>query len=74
MLGSSAQQREMTHPARAKRSHHPIVRWGGGECYQGEERRCVPFVFIANCLNPCTFHGPVEQGEELDSEQARNRL
>lgn len=57
MLGSSAQQRKMTHPAQAKRtsSHCAIIVLLGG-CSQGEERQCVPFVFIANCLNPCSFH------------------
>ncbi len=58
MLRSSAQQREMTHPVRAKRTHHPIVRYHcvAGGVLSGEENWCAPFVFISNCLNPCSFH------------------
>lgn len=45
MLGSSAQQREMTHPVQAKRTHHPIlcyhcVAGGGGVAHRGREAMC----------------------------------
>lgn len=29
----------------------------GEEVLSGNERQCVPFVFISNCINPCSFQG-----------------
>lgn len=78
MPRSSAQRREMTHPVRAKRTHHPIVRYHcvAGRALSGEGRQCLPFVFIYNCLNPCSFHresaalaGPVERLEKKNALQ-----
>jgi len=38
-------------------SHCTLSLCGGGVgVLSGKKRRCVPFVFISNCLNPCSFH------------------
>lgn len=60
MLRSSAQQHEMTHPVRAKRTHHPIVPYhcvAVGGCSQGKRGNVSPLSLFLTVLILALFTG-----------------
>lgn len=73
MLGSSAQQCKMTHPAQTKRTHHSIVRYlcaAGGGCAK-RKRDDVSLLYLSlTVLIPALFRGIVCRQGLWDSEKS----
>lgn len=73
MLGSSAQQCKMTHPAQTKRTHHSIVRYhcvAGGGCTKGMRVDVSLLYFSQTVLILALFRGIVCRLGLWNSEQS----